>query len=41
MKKDEYGREIAYATVTLPDGTYEGKVVTERIKPVSFLLESR
>lgn len=41
VEKDEYGREIAHASVTLPDGTYEGVVVTERTRPISFLLESR
>ena len=38
---DEYGRATAYAEVTLPDGTYEAKVVVEQIRPIEFLLESR
>ena len=39
--EDEYGRNIAQADVALPDGTYNAEVVTERIHPISFLIESR
>ncbi|MBR3348611.1 MAG: hypothetical protein IKG55_00890 [Solobacterium sp.] len=35
---DEYGRPYGIAEVTLPDGTYEGTVVTDSVHPISFLL---
>ncbi len=38
---DEYGRVFGVALVALPDGVYDGTVVTERTRPISFLLESR
>lgn len=38
---DEYGRAIAQAEVSLPDGTYEGVIVVEQTHPITFLLESR
>ena len=38
---DEYGRSVGTAEVELPDGTYDGIVVTEAVHPISFLLESR
>ena len=38
---DEYGRSVGTAEVNLPDGTYNGIVVTEAVHPISFLLESR
>ena len=38
---DEYGRYVGAAEVPLPDGIYDGTVVTEEIHPISFLLESR
>ena len=38
---DEYGRVFGIAEVTLPDGIYEGEIVTERTRPIDFLLESR
>ena len=38
---DSYGRSLGTARVELPDGTYTGKVVTETIHPIRFLLESR
>ena len=41
VENDEYGRSVAYSDVTLPDGTYEAVVVTEKIHPISFLFESR
>ena len=39
--EDEYGRAVGVAEVTLPDGDYDGSVVTEQIRPIDFLLESR
>ena len=38
---DEYGRSVGAAEVDLPDGTYDGIVVTEAVHPIRFLLESR
>ena len=38
---DEYGRYIGTTEVSLPDGIYDGRVVTETIHPIAFLLESR
>ena len=38
---DDYGRIYGIAEVSLPDGTYEGTVVVEQIRPIDFLLESR
>ena len=38
---DEYGRTVAYAPVSLLNGTYDAKIVTESITPISFLLQSR
>ena len=38
---DEYGRSVGMAEVNLPDGTYDGVVITEAVQPISFLLESR
>ena len=37
---DEYGRTFGTAAVDLPDGVYDGTVVTEQTHPISFLLES-
>lgn len=41
VSSDEYGRSVGNAEVGLPDGTYDGIVVTETVHPISFLLESR
>ena len=41
VEQDEYGRTMAYAEVTMPDGIYDGCVIVEQIHPVEFLLESR
>ena len=38
---DEYGRSIGYAAVSLPDGTYNGIIVTESVHPIDFLITSR
>lgn len=40
-ESDDYGRSVGAAEVDLPDGTYDGIVVTEAVHPISFLLESR
>ncbi len=36
-EQDEYGRMIAYAPVTITDGKYDVKIVTESISPITFL----
>ena len=41
VETDEYGRSVAYAEVSLPDGTYEAEVVVEEIHPIQFLLGTR
>ena len=38
---DEYSRIFGIADVPLPDGIYDGTVVTEQTHPISFLFESR
>ncbi len=38
---DEYGRTVGVAEVALPDGKYEGAVVTETVHAIDFLIESR
>lgn len=38
---DEYGRVSAYASVSLPDGTYDARIITEQIHPIQFLFQSR
>ncbi|MDO4414017.1 MAG: hypothetical protein Q4C20_02960 [Erysipelotrichaceae bacterium] len=38
---DEYGHMIGYLEVTLPDGRYDGKILTEEVRPIDFLFESR
>ena len=40
-KTDNYGRTVGTAEVDLPDGTYEGSLVTESIHPIQFLLTSK
>ena len=39
--QDQYGRTVAIAEVLLPDGIYDAEIVTEQMRPVDFLLESR
>lgn len=40
VEEDEYGRTVAYAPVSLLDGSYDAKIVTETITPISFLLRN-
>ena len=40
VRLDEYGRTVAYSAVDLPDGSYDAKIVTESITPISFLLQN-
>jgi hypothetical protein len=37
---DQYGRSVGIAEVSLPDGTYEGTVVTEQTHPIDFLINA-
>lgn len=38
---DNYGRTVGTADVDLPDGMYDGVLVTESIHPIQFLLTSK
>jgi len=40
VETDKLGRSICYAELFLPDGTYDGVVVIQQTKPISFLFES-
>ncbi|MBQ6160624.1 MAG: hypothetical protein IJK24_06745 [Oscillospiraceae bacterium] len=40
VETDKYGRTLCYAELLLPDGTYDGVVVVQQIRPISFLFES-
>ena len=40
VETDKYGRTLCYAELLLPDGTYDGVVVIQQIRPISFLFES-
>lgn len=37
---DEYGRKYGISDVSLPDGSYSGTIVTEKIRPIDFLIEN-
>lgn len=37
VKHDEYGRAVAYAPVSLADGSYDAKVIIETLSPLKFL----
>ena len=39
--EDDYGRVYGIAEVQLPDGTYEGTVVVDQVRPIDFLIESK
>lgn len=41
VEYDEYGRAKGLAEVSLPDGSYDAKIVIEETHPIQFLLESR
>ena len=41
VKTDDMGRPVGLAAVPLSDGEYEARIITERLKPVTFLTESR
>lgn len=38
---DEFGRTVGLAAVTLPDGTYDGKIVVEKTRPIQYLFGNR
>ena len=40
-KADDFGRTMGTAEVDLPDGMYEGSLVTESIHPIQFLISSK
>ena len=40
-RTDELGRTVGTADVDLPDGMYEGSLVTESIHPIQFLISSK
>ena len=40
VQADEYGRNIGKAEIMLPDGTYEGILVTDQIHPIDFLIDA-
>lgn len=40
-KTDDYGRSVGTAEVDLPDGMYDGSLVTESVHPIQFLLTSK
>ena len=41
VEADNFGSFYGIAVVNLPDGMYEGIVVTETVHPIEFLLNSR
>lgn len=40
VQQDEYGRMTGTAEVMLPDGTYEGTVITDQTRPIDFLIQA-
>lgn len=38
---DAYGRPVGLGRMDLPDGTYQGTVVIEKLRPIDFLITSR
>ncbi len=41
VSPDEFGRSLALARLSLPDGSYSGSVVTGTTHPISYLLGNR
>ena len=39
--EDDYGRVYGITEVPLPDGSYDGTVVVDQVRPIDFLLESK
>lgn len=40
VTEDEYGRPVGLSGINLPDGTYQGQVVTESVHPIDFFIKS-
>ena len=40
VRADEYGRTVGFVEVNLPDGSYEGSVVTEQKHAIEFLINA-
>ena len=40
-EEDDYGRTVGKAELDLPDGMYEGTLVTESMHPIQFLVSSK
>lgn len=40
VQYDDYGRMIGLAELMLPDGTYEGTVITDQTRPIDFLFKA-
>lgn len=40
VQYDDYGRAYGKAEVSLPDGTYDGTVVTDQTHPIKFLIRA-
>lgn len=41
VEDDEYGRKIGIAEISLPDGMYDGEVVTDKVHAIDFLLTNK
>lgn len=41
IREDEFGRAVGIAEFSLPDGTYDGTVVTDSVHAIDFLLKNR
>lgn len=41
VRVDEYDRDIGIAEFALPDGSYDGQIVTESVHAIDFLLKNR
>ena len=40
VEEDTFGRQLGVTEVNLPDGGYDGTVVTEEVRPIDYLLSS-
>ena len=40
VQTDAYGRSVGVAEVIIPDGTYDGMVVTDQTRPIDFLISA-
>lgn len=41
IRQDEFGRDLGIAEFALPDGTYNGTIVTDSVHAIDFLLKNR